>query len=234
MRYTWSAWTARAPLRDGVDGLARFSGDAGRAMNHTVVLCGAKRQLLRRWLRRPVRRRRRTWASTRACREAATLANHGKSNGWELSEAPTASRSIESPRATSGQRRDHLRHGRGHLVLHLVESRLAYVDAVFADGGTRLAAVSGASNGLVTGFDTSGTMLWSTYLGGNGSDYATSVPAQAVSVHVTGVTNSELWPLAQAGLPSIRRRIGRLRRTVRHPPTSGSSSLASKYHRVES
>ena len=87
----------------------------------------------------------------------------------------------------------------GASSFSLVERRLAYVDPVSADGGTLLAAVSGASSGFVTAFDTSGTLLWSTYLGGHSSDYATSVSAQAGSVHITGVTNSELWPLARAG-----------------------------------
>jgi hypothetical protein len=54
-------------------------------------------------------------------------------------------------------------------------------------------------NGFLTAFDASGAMLWSTYIGGNGPDVATGASAEAGAVFVAGTTQSELWPLAQAG-----------------------------------
>jgi photosystem II stability/assembly factor-like uncharacterized protein len=80
-----------------------------------------------------------------------------------------------------------------------VGGRFLYVNGVSAYGG-RLLATAWPPTGFVAAFDPSGTMVWSTYLGGvGGYDIASGVSAAADRIYVTGGTNSEIWPLAQAG-----------------------------------
>ncbi|HYS25623.1 MAG TPA: hypothetical protein VEP46_08465 [Vicinamibacterales bacterium] len=80
-----------------------------------------------------------------------------------------------------------------------VGGRFLYVNGVSAYGG-RLLATAWPPTGFVAAFDPSGTMVWSTYLGGvGGYDTASGVSAAADRIYVTGGTNSEIWPLAQAG-----------------------------------
>jgi hypothetical protein len=86
----------------------------------------------------------------------------------------------------------------GDSTFSTVDTRFRFGERISKHSGRLLHSARWMHNGFLTAFDPSGAMRWSTYIGGNGPDVATGVSAEAGSVFV-GTTQSELWPLAQAG-----------------------------------
>ena len=80
-----------------------------------------------------------------------------------------------------------------------MEKRFPFTEFISLHSGRLLDSQTWAPTGFVTAFDQSGTMLWSTYLGGNFADSVNSVSAQAGSISVVGTTQSAIWPVAEAG-----------------------------------
>jgi hypothetical protein len=87
----------------------------------------------------------------------------------------------------------------GSSTFSAVDIRSPFTDRISANGGRLLASARWHHNGFVTAFGPSGVLLWSTFLGGNSPDVVTGVSADAGSIHVVGTTQSEIFPLAQAG-----------------------------------
>ena len=87
----------------------------------------------------------------------------------------------------------------GSSTFTVVETRFPFTELISLHNGRLLGSQTWNPTGFVTAFNQSGTMLWSTFLGGNFADSVNSVSAQAGSISVVGTTQSAIWPLAAAG-----------------------------------
>ena len=66
-------------------------------------------------------------------------------------------------------------------------------------------ALRGQQNAFVTKFSASGTLLYSSYLGGSNADYGTSIAADSAgNAYVTGTTSSADFPVLNAFQPALR------------------------------
>ena len=88
-------------------------------------------------------------------------------------------------------------------------------------------AKSGSENAFVSKLDASGTLVYSTYLGGSGSDVATAIAVDgSKNVYIAGSTSSLDFPVAHAIQPSLN---GSQNSFVVKIDSKGSSLLFSTY-----